>query len=45
VDGHIRKYDGEPFQPHHVVNGVLDHLGDKKEVENGVFVPFQEIMV
>ena len=45
VDGHIRKYDGEPFQPHHVVNGVLDHLGDKQEVEDGVFVPFQEIMV
>jgi 2-oxoglutarate ferredoxin oxidoreductase subunit alpha len=45
VDGHIRKYDGEPFQPHHVAEGVLDHLGDKKGVEDGVFVPFQEILV
>ena len=45
VDGHIRKYDGEPFQPHHIVEGVLDHLGDKKGVEDGVFVPYQEIMV
>jgi len=45
VDGHIRKYDGEPFQPHHVVNGVLDHLGDKKDAEDDGFVPYQEIMV
>jgi len=45
VDGHIRKYDGEPFQPHHIVDGVLDHLGDKTGVEDGVFVPVQEIMV
>ncbi|MGH9333275.1 MAG: 2-oxoacid:acceptor oxidoreductase subunit alpha, partial [Vicinamibacteria bacterium] len=30
VDGHIRKYDGEPLLPHHVVNGVVDHLGKKK---------------
>ena len=45
VDGHIRKYDGEPFQPHHVADGVADHLGDKKSVEGDVFVPFQEIMV
>lgn len=45
VDGHIRKYDGEPFQPHHVADGVVDHLGDKKVTRDGVFVPFQEIMV
>ncbi|HSF17465.1 MAG TPA: 2-oxoacid:acceptor oxidoreductase subunit alpha [Vicinamibacteria bacterium] len=45
AQGHIRKYDGEPFQPHHVVNGVLDHLGDKKDVEHDVFVPYQEILV
>ena len=45
VDGHIRKYDGEPFQPHHIVDGVMDHLGDKKGVTDGVFVPFQEILV
>ena len=45
VDGHIRKYDGEPFQPHHIVNGVVDHLGDKKDVAKDVYVPFQEILV
>ncbi|MGH9322040.1 MAG: 2-oxoacid:acceptor oxidoreductase subunit alpha [Vicinamibacteria bacterium] len=45
VDGHIRKYDGEPLLPHHVVNGVVDHLGKKKDVENGVYVPYQEILV
>lgn len=45
VDGHIRKYDGEPFQPHHIVNGVVDHLGDKKSVAKDVYVPFQEILV
>ncbi len=45
VDGHIRKYDGEPFQPHHVADGVMDQLGDKKVTRDGVFVPFQEIMV
>ena len=42
--GHIRKYDGEPLSPHHVVNGVLDHLGKKKDVVEGVFVPYQEIL-
>jgi 2-oxoglutarate ferredoxin oxidoreductase subunit alpha len=45
VDGHIRKYDGEPFQPHHIVYGVVDHLGDKKDVTDDVYVPFQEILV
>jgi 2-oxoglutarate ferredoxin oxidoreductase subunit alpha len=45
VHGHIRKYDGEPFQPHHVVSGVLDHLGKKKDVTDGVYVPYQEILV
>jgi 2-oxoglutarate ferredoxin oxidoreductase subunit alpha len=44
VDAHIRKYDGEPFAPHHIVNGVLDHLGKKKDVVDGVFVPYQEIL-
>lgn len=43
ADGHIRKYDGEPFMPHHVVAGVRDHL--RGRVEEGVFVPFQEVMV
>lgn len=41
ADGHIRKYDGEPFMPHHVVNGVLDLLAGKTER----YVPNQEIMV
>ena len=44
VDGHIRKYDGEPFMPHHIVDGVLAHLSDK-DIAEGVFVPEQEIMV
>ncbi|MCH8015577.1 MAG: 2-oxoacid:acceptor oxidoreductase subunit alpha [Acidobacteria bacterium] len=26
IDGHIRKYDGEPFMPHHIVDGVLAQL-------------------
>lgn len=41
VDGHIRKYDGEPFQPHHIVNGVLEQLAGKTER----FIPEQEIIV
>ena len=45
IDSHIRKYDGEPFQPHHIADGVLDHLNDKKVTVDGVFVPFQEILV
>jgi 2-oxoglutarate/2-oxoacid ferredoxin oxidoreductase subunit alpha len=45
VHGHIRKYDGEPLCPHHVVNGVKDHMGGKKGVVDGVYVPFQEILV
>ena len=41
VDGHIRKYDGEPFMPHHIVNGVLEQLAGKTDH----YVPVQEIMV
>ena len=41
IDGHIRKYDGEPFMPHHVVDGVLEQLAGKTDH----FVPVQEIMV
>ena len=41
VDGHIRKYDGEPFMPHHIVNGVLEQLAGKTDH----YVPDQEIMV
>ncbi len=39
--GHIRKYDGEPFQPHHVVEGVLDLL----KSEAAIHVPYQEMIV
>ena len=41
VDGHIRKYDGEPFMPHHIVNGVLEQFASKTDRS----VPVQEIMV
>ena len=40
VEGHIRKYDGEPFMPHHVVNGVLELLAGKTQR----YVPYQEVM-
>jgi len=39
--GHIRKYDGEPFMPHHVVDGVVELLRG----ETTLYVPTQEIMV
>ena len=41
VDGHIRKYDGEPFMPHHIANGVKELLAGNTEV----FVPDQEVIV
>ena len=41
VDGHIRKYDGEPFQPHHIVKGVLELL--KGKIDR--YVPDEQIMV
>ena len=28
-DGYIRKYDGEPFMPHHIVEAVKEQLGGK----------------
>jgi 2-oxoglutarate/2-oxoacid ferredoxin oxidoreductase subunit alpha len=41
ADGHIRKYDGEPFMPHHIVDGVKEILaGATKQ-----YVPLHEIMV
>ena len=40
VDGHIRKYDGEPFVPHHIVDGVLEHLAGKTDL----YVPYQEVI-
>ena len=28
-DGYIRKYDGEPFMPHHIVEAVKEQLAGK----------------
>jgi 2-oxoglutarate ferredoxin oxidoreductase subunit alpha len=39
--GHIRKYDGEPFMPHHVVEAVKEQLAGKTKLS----VPMHEIMV
>ena len=39
--GHIRKYDGEPFMPHHIVAGVQEQLAGKTDM----YVPTHEIMV
>jgi 2-oxoglutarate ferredoxin oxidoreductase subunit alpha len=41
ADGHIRKYDGEPFLPHHVVDGVKKILAG----ETTKYVPVHEIRV
>jgi len=41
ADGHIRKYDGEPFMPHHIVAGVQEQLSEETEI----YVPRHEIMV
>ncbi|MCY4625213.1 MAG: 2-oxoacid:acceptor oxidoreductase subunit alpha [Chloroflexi bacterium] len=41
IDSHIRKYDGEPFMPHHIANGVREILAGKADV----FVPYQEVNV
>ena len=40
-NGHIRKYDGEPFMPHHIVESVKEQLGGKSKLS----VPAHEIMV
>ena len=39
--GHIRKYDGEPFMPHHIADGVMEQMADKTTR----FVPYQEVVV
>jgi 2-oxoglutarate ferredoxin oxidoreductase subunit alpha len=39
--GHIRKYDGEPFMPHHIVEAVKAQLSGKTHLS----VPTHEIMV
>ncbi len=41
VDGHIRKYDGEPFMPHHIVDGVLAQMEGKTQP----YIPYQEVVV
>jgi 2-oxoglutarate/2-oxoacid ferredoxin oxidoreductase subunit alpha len=41
ADGHIRKYDGEPFMPHHVVDGVKAILAGTTTR----YVPAHEILV
>lgn len=33
ADGHVRKYDGEPFEPKHVVAGVKEVLGGATVVD------------
>src|SRR5499427_8142357 len=40
-DGHIRKYDGEPFMPHHIVEAVKEQLAGKTKLS----VPMHEITV
>ncbi|MCZ6676361.1 MAG: 2-oxoacid:acceptor oxidoreductase subunit alpha [Candidatus Poribacteria bacterium] len=41
ADGQIRKYDGEPFMPHHIVDGAKEVLAGKTDL----YVPYQEIVV
>jgi 2-oxoglutarate ferredoxin oxidoreductase subunit alpha len=41
AEGHIRKYDGEPFMPHHIVEGVNAVLAKTTKQ----YVPVHEIMV
>ena len=33
ADGHLRKYDGEPFEPKHIVAGVQDVIGGQQLVD------------
>ena len=39
--GHIRKYDGEPFRPHHIVDSVKEQLAGTATLS----VPAHEILV
>jgi 2-oxoglutarate ferredoxin oxidoreductase subunit alpha len=41
ADGHIRKYDGEPFMPHHIAEAVREQLAG----DTTLSVPTHEIMV
>jgi 2-oxoglutarate ferredoxin oxidoreductase subunit alpha len=38
--GHIRKYDGEPFMPHHIVEAVKEQLAGKARLS----VPVHEVL-
>jgi 2-oxoglutarate ferredoxin oxidoreductase subunit alpha len=38
--GHIRKYDGEPFMPHHIVEAVKAQLDGKTKLS----VPIHEVL-
>jgi 2-oxoglutarate ferredoxin oxidoreductase subunit alpha len=40
-EGHIRKYDGEPFMPHHIVEGVKQVLAKTTKQ----YVPVHEMLV
>jgi 2-oxoglutarate/2-oxoacid ferredoxin oxidoreductase subunit alpha len=40
-NGYIRKYDGEPFMPHHIVEAVKEQLSGNSKLS----VPTHEIMV
>jgi 2-oxoglutarate ferredoxin oxidoreductase subunit alpha len=40
-DGYIRKYDGEPFMPHHIVQAVIEQLEGKTQLS----VPMHEILL
>jgi 2-oxoglutarate/2-oxoacid ferredoxin oxidoreductase subunit alpha len=40
-NGYIRKYDGEPFMPHHIVEAVKEQLAGKTTLS----VPTHEVMV
>jgi 2-oxoglutarate/2-oxoacid ferredoxin oxidoreductase subunit alpha len=42
ANGHIRKYDGEPFMPHHIVDGVKALLSGTAAQQ---YVPAHEILV
>jgi 2-oxoglutarate ferredoxin oxidoreductase subunit alpha len=39
--GHIRKYDGEPFMPHHIVDAVKEQLAGKEPIS----APVHEVIV
>ena len=41
ANGHIRKYDGEPFMPHHIVEAVKEQLAGRTALS----VPAHEVMV